>query len=208
MPAQALKQGSYITVAEYLARERAADYKSEYFDGEIFAMAGASESHVLVVNAIMVRLYLQLEHRPCKVYSNDMRLKVSPTGLYTYPDVVVVCGEAQFDDEELDTLLNPTLIVEVLSKSTESHDRGTKFEHYSKLKSLQEYLLVTQSRPRVELFTKQGEGRWILAAFENLEDVIELASIGCELKLKDIYRKINFDAAEAHKLRDPLQKVR
>lgn len=208
MPAQALKQSPYFTVEEYLARERAADYKSEYFNGEIFAMAGASEPHVLIVNGIMARLYLQLEHRPCKVYSNDMRLKVSPTGLYTYPDVAVVCGEAQFDDGELDTLLNPTLIVEVLSNSTESYDRTTKFEHYSKLESLQEYLLVARNRPRVELFTKQDEGRWILAAFENLEDVVQLASIGCELALKDIYRKIDFDAAEAHKLRDPLQKVR
>jgi Uma2 family endonuclease len=205
---QALKRVPFVTVEEYLAREREADYKSEYFNGEIFAMAGASEPHVLIVNGIIARLYLQLEHRPCKVYSNDMRLKVSPTGLYTYPDVMVVCGEVQFDDDEFDTLLNPTLIIEVLSKSTESHDRTTKFEHYSKLKSLREYLLVAQNRPRAELFTKEGEGRWAFLTFENLEDVVKLASIDCDLALKDIYLKVKFNEADVPRLREPIQKVR
>jgi len=208
MPAQALKRSPYITSEEYLARERAADYKSEYFDGEIFAMAGASEPHILIVSSISAKLYAQLEQRPCKVYSNDMRLKVSPTGLYTYPDVVVACGEAQFEDDEIDTLLNPILIVEVLSKSTESHDRSTKFEHYSKLKSLQEYLLVAQNRPRVELFTKQSEGSWMLSTFDNLEDVVKLVSIDCELALKDIYLKVHFDPADVLQLREPVQKAR
>ena len=154
MATPAAVKSSFITVDQYLAREREADYKSEYFNGEIFAMAGASEPHVLIVNSIIARLYVQLEHRSCKVYSNDMRLKVSTAGLYTYPDVMVVCGEVQFDDDEFDMLLNPILIVEVLSKSTESYDRTTKFEHYSKLKSLQEYLLsisavlVSSSSPK------------------------------------------------------------
>lgn len=205
---QALKRVPFITVEEYLAREREADYKSEYFNGEIFAMAGASEPHVLIVNSIIARLYLQLEHRPCKVYSNDMRLKVSPTGLYTYPDVMVVCGEVQFDDDQLDMILNPAVIVEVLSKSTEIYDRTTKFEHYSKLKSLQEYLLVDQRRPRVELFTKEGEGRWALLTFENLEGIVNLASIDCELALKDIYLKVNFNEADVPRLREPIQKAR
>lgn len=205
---QAVKRIPFVTVEEYLAREREADYKSEYFNGEIFAMAGASEPHVLIVNSIIARLYLQLEHRPCKVYSNDMRLKVTSTGLYTYPDVMVVCGEVQFNDEERDMLLNPTVVVEVLSKSTESYDRTTKFEHYSKLESLQEYLLVAQSRPRVELFTKEGEGRWALLTFENLEDVVNLASIDCELALKDIYLKVKFNEADVPKLREPVQKAR
>jgi len=208
MPAQALNRSPYITAEEYLARERAADYKSEYFDGEILAMAGASKLHNVVAGNIFAKLHAQLEGRSCEVYSSDMRLKVSPTGLYTYPDVVVACGEAKFEDDEIDTLLNPILIVEVLSKSTESHDRSTKFEHYSKLKSLQEYLLVAQNRPRVELFTKQGEGSWMLSTFENLEDVVKLVSIDCELALKDIYLKVNFNAGEVLKLRDPVQKAR
>ena len=197
MPAQALKRRPYITAEEYRARERAAEYKSEYYDGEIFAMAGASEPHILIVGSISAELYTQLKQRPCKVYSNDLRLKVSSSGLYTYPDVMVVCGKAQLEDDELDTLLNPTLIVEVLSKSTEGRDRGAKFEHYSKLASLQEYLLVAPNRPRVELFTKEGKGRWGLVAFENLDDVVKLASIECALALKDIYAKVDFAAAEA-----------
>ena len=194
MPAQALKRNPYVTAEAYLAQERAAEYKSEYYDGEIFAMAGASEPHNMAVGNIFGELHAQLKTRPCKVYSNDMRLKVSRSGLYTYPDVVVVCGEAQFEDDELDTLLNPTLIIEVLSKSTEGRDRGTKFEHYSKLKSLQEYLLVAQDRPRVELFTKESEGRWWLTTFEQLEDLVKLSSIDCALALKDIYAKVNLAA--------------
>lgn len=197
MSKPALKQNPYITAEEYLARERAADYKSEYFDGEIFAMAGASEPHNLIVYNISGEFYTQLKQRPCKAYSSDLRLKVSPSGLYTYPDVVVVCGEAQFEDNELDTLLNPTLIVEVLSKSTEGRDRGAKSEHYSKLDSLQEYLLVAPNRPRAELFTKEGKGRWLLATFDHLEDIVKLASIDCKLVLKDIYAKVDFAAAEA-----------
>ncbi len=197
MSKPALKQNPYITAEEYLARERIADYKSEYFDGEILAMAGASEPHNLIVYNISGEFYTQLKPRPCKAYSSDLRLKVSPSGLYTYPDIVVVCGEAQFEDDELDTLLNPTLIVEVLSKSTEGRDRGAKFEHYSKLDSLQEYLLVASNRPRAELFTKEGKGRWLFATFDHLADIINLTSIDCKLALKDIYAKVDFAAAEA-----------
>ncbi|MGH7596165.1 MAG: Uma2 family endonuclease [bacterium] len=205
---QALKEVPLITVEEYLAREREADYKSEYFNGEIFAMAGALEPHNLITGNVLGELHAQLKPRPCRVYPSDMRLKVSATGLYTYSDVMVVCGEVQFDDDEFDTLLNPTVIIEVLSKSTESHDRITKFEHYSKLKSLREYLLVAQNRPRAELFIKEGEGRWAFLTFENLEDVVKLASIDCELALKDIYLKVNFNEADVPRLREPIQKVR
>lgn len=155
-------------------------------------MAGASRPHNLIAGNIYAKLHAQLEHRSCNVYPSDMRLKVSSSGLYTYPDVMVVCGEEEFDDDEEDTLLNPTLIVEVLSKSTERQVRGGKFEHYSKLASLREYLLVAQNRPRLELFTKQSPGRRLLAEFESLDDVVVLTSINCELALKDVYLKINF----------------
>lgn len=191
MQATAIKT-PFITVEEYLAREREAEYKSEYLNGEIFAMAGASRPHNLIAGNIYGELYIQLKNRSCNVYPSDMRLKVSRTSLYTYPDVMVVCGEEQFDDDDEDTLLNPTLIVEVLSKSTERRVRGEKFEHYSKLGSLQEYLLVAQNRPRLELFTKQGVGRWLLAEFESLDEVVKLTSINCELALKDVYLKVNF----------------
>jgi Uma2 family endonuclease len=196
----------FITVEEYLAREREAEYKSEYLNGEIFAMAGASRPHNLIVSNICGEFYIQLKNRVCSVYPSDMRLKVSATGLYTYPDVMVACGEERFDDDNEDTLLNPTLIVEVLSKSTERQVRGAKFEHYSKLGSLQEYLLAAQHRPRLELFTKQGPGRWLLTEFESLDDVVKLTSINCELALKNVYLKVNFPEAETAKLQEPVQK--
>src|SRR5947208_11419299 len=125
-----------ITPEEYLAIDHKAEYKSEYFNGEMLAMSGASEQHVSIVANVMYLLVGQLKRRPCKAYSSDMRVKVSPTGLYTYPDVIVVCGQPQFADEQKDTLLNPTLIVEVLSESTKDYDRGEKFEHYRTLASL------------------------------------------------------------------------
>src|SRR5262249_39888199 len=121
---------SRFTPEEYLALERAAERRSEYYAGEIFAMGGASRKHIVIVANISGQLWSQLKGRPCRVYPNDMRVKVSPTGLYTYPDVAVVCGLDQFDDDHQDTLLNPTVIIEVLSKSTEAYDRGKKFEHY------------------------------------------------------------------------------
>jgi Uma2 family endonuclease len=203
MEATALKK-TFITAEEYLARERAAEYKSEYHNGEIFAMAGASRPHNLITGNIYGELYIQLKNRSCNVYPSDMRLKVSGTGLYTYPDVMVVCGEEQFDDDQEDTLLNPILIVEVLSKSTERHVRGDKFEHYSKLASLREYLLVAQNRPRLELYTKQGPGRWLLAEFESLDDVVKLTSINCDLALKDVYLKVDLPQVEVAKLREPV----
>ncbi len=183
---------TYITPAEYLAREREAEFRSEYFDGEVFAMAGTSELHNLIVPNIVAELHTQLKRRPCKVYSNDLRLKVSRSGLYTYPDVMVVCGKPRLEDEHLDVLLNPTLIVEVLSPSTEHYDRVKKFEHYRKLDSFAEYLLVAQDRPRVEQYVKQPDGKWLYADAYHLEDVIELTSIECKLALQDVYAKVEW----------------
>ncbi len=122
-----------FTAAQYLALERKADFKSEYYNGYIVAMAGASREHSLIVSNVSRQIGNQLEDRPCEVHITDMRVRVSPTGLYTYPDVLAVCGEAEFEDDELDTLLNPTMIVEVLSPTTESYDRGDKFMQYREL---------------------------------------------------------------------------
>ena len=144
------------TPEEYLARERQTSGKSEFYGGEIFAMTGASRWHNLIVSNILRELSSQLKGRPCVAYPSDMRVKVSTTGLYTYPDVVVVCGDEQFEDTEQDTLLNPTLIVEVLSPSTVRYDRVEKSAHYRKLDSLQEYLLVAQDRPHVEHYARQS----------------------------------------------------
>ncbi|MGH8057365.1 MAG: Uma2 family endonuclease, partial [Candidatus Entotheonellia bacterium] len=140
--------------------ERTAAYKSEYVRGEVFAMAGASPTHVLMVSNIVAALHGQLRHRPCTVYSTDLRVKVQASGLYTYPDVVVVCGDLQFDDDHQDTLLNPILIIEVLSESTKDYDRGGKFAQYRKIPSFAEYVLVAQDECHVEHFVKQAHGGW------------------------------------------------
>lgn len=182
------------TPAEYLAMERQAEQRSEYLGGEIFAMGGASERHNLIVTNTVRELSLQLKGRPCKTYASDMRVKVSPTGLYTYPDIVVVCGKALFDDEETDTLLNPTVIIEVLSKSTEGYDRGQKFEHYRKLESLAEYVLIAQEKVHVECYVRQPEGQWLLSETDNAQDTVPMPSIQCRLALSEVYDKVEFDS--------------
>jgi Uma2 family endonuclease len=189
-----LQPKPYLTPEEYLVIERKAEYKSEYLNGEMFAMAGASERHVTIVANLMYLLVGQLRGRPCKAYASDLRVRVSPTGLYTYPDVVVVCGQPQFADDQKDTLLNPTLIIEVLSASTKDYDRGGKFEHYRSLVSLQEYVLIDQEKYHVEHFMRQPDSRWLLAETNNLEDAIQLLSISCRLALAEIYDKVDLAA--------------
>ncbi|MGB7925318.1 MAG: Uma2 family endonuclease [Pyrinomonadaceae bacterium] len=181
----------FYTPEEYLALERKAEDKSEYFNGEIFAMTGASRRHNLVAVNVLASLHAQLRKRPCEIYPSDMRVKVSPTGLYTYPDVVIVCGEPLFDDEQKDTLVNPTLLVEVLSKSTASYDRGEKFEHYRKLASLAEYLVIAQNKYHVEHYIRQPDNQWLLSETDDMQKTISLPSIECDLALTDIYDKVD-----------------
>jgi Uma2 family endonuclease len=184
---------AYITPEEYLSLERQADYKSEYFDGEIFAMAGASEEHNQIAANVLAEIHTQFKKRPCRVYANDMRVKVSPTGLYTYPDIVAVCGERNFDDEQKDTLLNPTVIIEVLSSSTANYDRGEKFEHYRTLASLTEYILIAQSKYHIDHYVRQTNHQWVLSETSDLQETIELPSIQCTLALSDVYDKVKID---------------
>lgn len=184
----------YLTSEEYLAKERRAEYKSEYFKGEMFAMSGASREHNLIAGNVNAEAHNQLRDRPCEVYQSDMRVKVSRTGLYTYPDVVIVCGQPQFEDAEVDTLLNPTVLFEVLSETTEDYDRGKKFGHYRTLPSLREYVLVSQDKCHVEQFTRQPDNRWILWETDDLEAVLNLSSVGCKLKLNEVYAKVTFGA--------------
>src|SRR6185369_10474366 len=180
------------TPDEYLALERSCETKHEYYNGEIFAMGGASRYHVLIVTDSVVALGSQLKEGPCQVYSADLRVKVSPTGLYTYPDVIVLCEEPQFSDEQKDTLVNPALIIEVLSESTEDYDRGRKFEQYRTIDSFVEYLLIAQDRPHVEHHARQADGSWLLYETNNLADTIQLKSVPCVLRMADIYAKVNF----------------
>jgi Uma2 family endonuclease len=184
---------TFLTPEEYLEIERLADYKSEYYQGEMFAMAGAKWNHNLIAGHLVGQLDQQLRSRPCSVTPSDMRVLVNATGLYTYPDVIVVCGEPQFLDGQRDTLLNPTLIAEVLSPSTEAYDRGRKFENYRSIESLAEYLLISSQRVSAELFARQPDGRWLLTAANSLEDTLELPATGCRLPLAGIYEKVEFE---------------
>src|SRR6266571_7904734 len=185
----------YISPQEYLKLERQAAYKSEYVHGQIFAMGGASRKHNLVGGNIFGELRQQLKVRSCEAYMSDMRVKVTATGLYTYPDVAVVCGEPKFEDEQLDTLLNPTVLVEVLSKSTERYDRIAKSSYYRTLDSLAEHLLVAQDEVRLEQYVRQPNGQWLLFESTSLDGVVELPSINCSLALRDLYDKVSFDKA-------------
>jgi len=182
----------FLSPQEYLAREREAETKSEYYDGETFAMAGGSEEHSLIAVNVAGALNFQLADRPCKVYNSDMRVRVEEDGPYAYPDVSVVCGEAEFADAERDVLLNPMVIIEVLSPTTEAWDRGGKFQRYQQMAALQEYVLIAQDQPRVERYERQGDEQWLLTVTTGLNGVLSLRSIGCELGLADIYRKVAF----------------
>ena len=190
----------FLTPQEYLARERRAESKNEYLRGEVFAMSGASREHNLIATNVAAELRQRLRERECEVYQGDMRVKVSPTGLYTYPDVTIVCGEPEFEDAEVDTLLNPRVLVEVLSPSTADYDRGRKFTHYRRLPSLREYLLISQDRPLVEHYVRQGQDEWLLTERSLLEDTLVLPSIQCQLPLSEIYLKVRFPSEEASSL--------
>ena len=182
-----------ITPEEYLALERKSETRSEYFDGEMFAMTGAQREHNRITVNLTAELHNQFADRPCEVFSIDMRTKVSATGLYTYPDVAVVCGEPEFEDDYVDTLINPQVIIEVLSESTESYDRGEKFSHYRAIDSLREYLLVSQTECRVERYVRQDDGNWIYSESTDPNSSIELTSIACRLPLSRMYHKVDFD---------------
>jgi Uma2 family endonuclease len=183
------------TPEQYLALERKAGYKSEYINGHILAMAGASRLHNLIAGNFYREVSQQLRGRPCDAYINDMRVKVSRTGLYTYPDVVAVYGDIRFEEADHDTLLNPTIIVEVLSASTEAYDRGEKFAHYRRLESLQEYLLVVQDKVRIEHYVRQG-AKWVLSELSDLNDTVPLAAIDCAIALRDVYDKVQFAGSD------------
>jgi Uma2 family endonuclease len=184
---------AHLTVEEYLAQERQASGKSEYFNGESFAMAGASRRHNLIALNLAAELRAQLKQGPCEVYVSEMRVKVSRTGLYTYPDVVVVCEDAQFEDDQVDTLLNPVVLVEVLSPSTADYDRGGKFEHYRTLASLQDYLLVAQDQYHVVHYTRQQDSTWLLSETSDRQGSLHLFQLRCDLLLSEVYAKVKLD---------------
>jgi Uma2 family endonuclease len=179
-----------LTEDEYLAFERRSEFRHEYLAGEVFDMTGASREHNLIVTNLVITLGNQSRDRDCNVYANDMRVKVRRARHYAYPDVVVTCGEEEFEDAELDTLLNPLVIFEVLSDSTEAYDRGKKFESYQRVESLTDYLLVSQHARRIEQFTRGGGRDWVYKEAHEPGDVVRIQSIGCDLRLEDVYLKV------------------
>jgi Uma2 family endonuclease len=196
-----------LTPEQYLELEEKSEVRHEYYRGEMFAMAGTTEEHNLIAGNVFRALGNQFDDRPCKAYQSDMRVLVDTTGLFVYPDVVAVCGPARFtESRKKHTLVNPTVIVEVLSPSTELYDRTTKFEHYRKIDSLLEYILVSQDHVSVERFTRSPDG-WILRSWQAPGDVLPLDSVGCVIPLAKIYAKVEFtDESDSHFLR-PLGEV-
>lgn len=186
-----------LTEEQYLAIERAAETKSEFYNGEMFAMSGATFAHVKLSTNMLFELVLGLGDGPCQAYGPDLRIRVRPKGLYTYPDASVVCGEPILADNRKDTLLNPAVVVEVLSPSTEKYDRGTKFVHYRQVASLQDFILVSQDALLVEHYTRQSDETWTIRTHTRLDDELRIDSIGVSIPMPRIYRGIEFEA-DAH----------
>ena len=185
-----------LTPEQYLEIERKAEFKSQFFRGEMFAMSGASRQH----NQIAVNLIRNVSQRllsgPCEVYGSDMRVRVSKTGLYTYPDLSIACDKEQFVDDKGDTLLTPKVLFEILSDSTEKYDRSTKMSQYMQIDSLQEYVLVSQSQPRVEVYQRSSDGKWSYSNANGLAASITLESVGITLPLSEIYLRVEFPEPE------------
>jgi Uma2 family endonuclease len=180
----------WISPEEYLEFERASETKHEYLDGRVFAMTGAGLEHNRIVVNLLTDLSIQLKGRGCEALPSDMRLRGPASRYYTYPDVTVVCGKPELEDEHFDTLLNPIVLIEVLSASTERYDRNRKTANYRRIASLQEYLLVAQHEPLIELYRRQGEREWLVVDAFGLEETVELESIGCTLVLRDVYDRV------------------
>jgi Uma2 family endonuclease len=186
------QKATHMTEAEYLVFERNSETKHEYLHGEVFPMVGASWGHNIICAQTIAALGEQLRGKPCRVTPSDLRLNITATGLYTYPDISVIYGEPIFVDDKFDTLVNPTVLIEILSPSSEAYDRGKKFQHYREVETLQSYLLVAQDKPRIEQYTRQVDGHWLLKDAKGMEASLEIAAIGCLLPLAAIYEGINF----------------
>jgi Uma2 family endonuclease len=181
-----------LTEAEYLEVERAAELKSEFFDGEMFAMAGGTPQHSLIATNLTAEFRDRLKGSRCVPYNTDLRIRVNATGLYTYPDLSIICGELQLAEGTNDTAVNPTVLVEVLSESTEAYDRGKKFEHYRQISSLKAYLLVSQREPRIEQFIRQADGRWVLSEASGMDKNLEIPALQITISLGEVFAQVKF----------------
>ena len=194
--AQPLKQ--FFTPDEYFELESSATYKSEYFQGEIFMMAGASANHDRISLNVTSALNLGLK-KSCEVFSSDIKVQIDPNTFFTYPDASVVCGKIQFAPNRDDMIINPLLIVEVISPTTEKYDRGRKFQAYRTINSLKTYLMIEQERPYIEVYERQADGNWLLKTFEGLDTILELPTIEFELSLTTIYNRVEFETVDQNR---------
>ena len=181
-----------LTASEYLEIERHAKFKSEFFKGEIFAMARVSREHNMIKENLVGEVGARLKGGPCQTYSSDQRVFVEATGLYTYPDIIILCSPGTYDPADRDTLTNPTAIIEVLSPSTEKYDRGAKFRNYQRIPSLIEYVLVAQDEAVCERFVRQADGSWALVSFVELSATLTFTSVPVHIPLTDVYSGVTF----------------
>jgi Uma2 family endonuclease len=185
---------THVTPEEYLAAERLSETRSEYLDGGVYPMTGASVRHGQIVINVAAELHTQLRPRPCRVFVADLKVRLPGSRKFFYPDVTAVCGDLQFHDERKDIITNPGLVVEVLSPSTEAFDRGAKFRAYQTIESLKEYVLVSQDKPLVEQYVRNGDGKWTYSAADGLESSLTLPSVECTLNLGAVYDKVDFNS--------------
>lgn len=195
----ALAKEKIYTPQQYLELERAAEERHEYLDGQIYLMSGGSPKHSAICVNTIIELGLQLRRKPCQIFEANMKVGTGTAALFSYPDVSVVCGEPTFHDKHQDVLTNPSVIVEVLSPSTERFDRGKKFARYQRIDSFTDYVLIAQDEPRVEHFARQKNGTWVLTVATGLKGKINIASIACALKLSEVYDRIKFEEEQAVK---------
>ena len=188
----ALPKPRLFSDEEYLILEEKAERRSQFYQGEIFLMAGANRRHNVISTNVTANLHLQLRRKPCEIYQNDTCVKIHKN-FYTYPDVVVVCGEPKIERRHGENLFNPTVLIEVLSRSTQQFDRGEKAKNYRTIDSLRELILISQDKPGIEHYARQASGAWLISEIAELQAVLKLDSIECELNLSDIYERVDFD---------------
>jgi Uma2 family endonuclease len=183
---------NYVSPEQYLEMERAAEEKHEYYEGQVYAMSGASWKHNVISKNINTAVLPFLKGKPCDMFGSDLRIHIPENTLYTYPDFSIICGKPETTDKENDTVVSPSAIIEILSKATRDYDRGTKFNLYRAIPTLTEYILIDSTKISVEIFTKQKDGKWILSEFKQLADSFVFSTIGLTLQLKDIYEDVSF----------------
>ena len=179
-----------ISFEDYLIRERASQTKSEFYAGQIFAMVGGTPQHNTIGVNLVASIRNRLRGTPCRPFNSDQRIRIQSCGLATYPDVSIVCGEMELDSQDVDAIINPCVIFEVLSNSTECYDRGKKFDFYRQLHSLREYVLISQEESQAECFARQPNGDWLLSIYKGLDSVLRLSTVAIEIPLKEIYEDV------------------